>query len=61
MNYNKVEDNFFEAFEGKYVFYRLRQDILVKPFMLIFDYSDSESDDYFEMWILLVIILMVVN
>ena len=114
MNYDKVEDTFFEAFEGKYVralitgpteaivkraaydststpsavigrveggvegfldknetpdgrfgavvqywlggddkekfafelSYRLRQDVLVKPFTRIFDYSDSESDDY---------------
>ena len=29
--------------------YRLRQDILVKPFTRIFDYSDSESDEYIEM------------
>ena len=29
--------------------YRLRQDVLVKPFTRIFDYSDSESDDYIEM------------
>lgn len=117
MNYDKVEDTFFEAFEGKYVrvlitgptekivksaaydststpsavigrveggvegfldknetpdgrygavvqywlggddvdkfafelSYRLRQDILVKPFTRIFDWSDSEGDDYIEM------------
>ena len=117
MNYDKVEDTFFEAFEGKYVralitgpteeivkraaydststpsavigrveggvegvldnektpdgrfgavvqywlggadkekfefelYYSLRQDVLVKPFTRIFDYSDSESDDYIEM------------
>ena len=117
MNYDKVEDTFFEAFEGKYVralitgpneaivkraaydststpsavigrveggvegfldesqtpdnrfgavvqywlggddinkfafelSYRLRQDILVKPFTRIFDYSDSESKEYIEM------------
>jgi formylmethanofuran--tetrahydromethanopterin N-formyltransferase len=117
MNYDKVEDTFFEAFEGKYVralitgpterivrraaydststpssvigrveggvegfldgsktpdgrfgavvqywladdnvekfafelSYRLRQDILVKPFTRIFDYSDKESDDFIEM------------
>ena len=117
MNYDKVEDTFFEAFEGKYVralitgptekivksaaydststpsavigrveggvesfldkdetpdgrygavvqywlgdddkekfafelSYRLRQDILVKPFTRIFDYSETESDDYIEM------------
>ena len=29
--------------------YRLRQDILVKPFTRIFDYSDKESDEYIEM------------
>ena len=117
MSYEKVEDTFFEAFEGKYVralitgpnekivrraafdststpsavigrveggvegflsgdetpdgrpgavvqywlggddvkkfafelSYRLRQDILVKPFTRIFDYSDKESDEYIEM------------
>ncbi len=117
MNYDKVEDTFFEAFEGKYVralitgptkdivkraaydststpsavigrieggvegfldenqtpdgrfgavvqywlggddvdkfafelSYRLRQDILVKPFTRIFDWADDESDDYIEM------------
>ena len=117
MNYDKVEDTFFEAFEGKYVralitgptekivksaaydststpsavigrveggvemfldkdqtpdgrygavvqywlgdddtqkfsfelSYRLRQDILVKPFTRIFDYSDTDSEDYIEM------------
>lgn len=117
MNYDKVEDTFFEAFEGKYVralitgptekivksaaydststpsavigrveggvesfldkdktpdgrygavvqywlgdddtekfafelSYRLRQDILVKPFMRIFDYSDVDSDENIEM------------
>lgn len=117
MSYEKVEDTFFEAFEGKYVralitgpnekivrraafdststpsavigrveggvegflsgdetpdgrpgavvqywlggddvkkfafelSYRLRQDILVKPFTRIFDYSDNESDEYIEM------------
>ena len=117
MNYDKVEDTFFEAFEGKYVralitgptekivksaaydststpsavigrveggvesfldkdktpdgrygavvqywlgdddtekfafelSYRLRQDILVKPFTRIFDYSDVDSDENIEM------------
>ena len=117
MSYEKVEDTFFEAFEGKYVralitgpnekivrraafdststpsavigrveggvegflsgdetpdgrpgavvqywlggddvkkfafelSYRLRQDILVKPFTRIFDYSNKESDEYIEM------------
>lgn len=117
MSYEKVEDTFFEAFEGKYVralitgpnekivrraafdststpsavigrveggvegflsgdetpdgrpgavvqywlggddvkkfafelSCRLRQDILVKPFTRIFDYSDKESDEYIEM------------
>ena len=117
MSYEKVEDTFFEAFEGKYVralitgpnekivrraafdststpsavigrveggvegflsgdetpdgrpgavvqywlggddvkkfafelSYRLRQDILVKPFTRIFDYSDKESDEYIEL------------
>ena len=117
MNYDKVEDTFFEAFEGKYVralitgptkdivkraaydststpsavigrieggvegfldenqtpdgrfgavvqywlggddvdkfafelSYRLRQDILVKPFTRIFDWADDESDEYIEM------------
>lgn len=117
MSYEKVEDTFFEAFEGKYVralitgpnekivrraafdststpsavigrveggvegflsgdetpdgrpgavvqywlggddvkkfafelSYRLRQDILVKPFTRIFDYSDKESDEYIGM------------
>lgn len=117
MSYEKVEDTFFEAFEGKYVralitgpnekivrraafdststpsavigrveggvegflsgdetpdgrpgavvqywlggddvkkfafelSYRLRQDILVKPFTRIFDYSDKESDEYIVM------------
>ena len=29
--------------------YRLRQDVLVKPFTRIFDYSDSEGDEYIEM------------
>ncbi|MEE1156343.1 MAG: formylmethanofuran--tetrahydromethanopterin formyltransferase, partial [Methanobrevibacter sp.] len=117
MIYDKVEDTFFEAFEGKYVralitgpseeivkraaydststpsavigrveggvegflskdetpdgrfgavvqywlggddkekfafelSYRLRQDVLVKPFTRIFDYSESDGDDYIEM------------
>ena len=117
MNYDKVEDTFFEAFEGKYVralitgptkdivnraaydststpsavigrieggvegfldenqtpdgrfgavvqywlggddvdkfafelSYRLRQDILVKPFTRIFDWADDESEEYIEM------------
>ena len=117
MSYDKVEDTFFEAFEGRYIralitgpnekivkraaydststpsavigrveggvegfldesqtpdgrfgaivqywlggdnvdkfafelSYRLRQDVLVKPFTRIFDYSDSESEDYIEM------------
>ena len=117
MIYDKVEDTFFEAFEGKYVralitgptkdivkraaydststpsavigrieggvegfldenqtpdgrfgavvqywlggddvdkfafelSYRLRQDILVKPFTRIFDWADDESDEYIEM------------
>ena len=117
MDYDKVEDTFFEAFQGKYVralitgptekivkraaydststpsavigrveggvecfldesqtpdgrfgavvqywldgdnvekfafelSYRLRQDILVKPFTRIFDYSTSDSDDYIGM------------
>ena len=117
MNYDKVEDTFFEAFEGKYVralitgpteeivkraaydststpsavigrveggvegfldksetpdnrfgavvqywlggddvdkfafelSYRLRQDVLVKPFTRIFDYSNSDSEEYIEM------------
>ncbi|MBE6499138.1 MAG: formylmethanofuran--tetrahydromethanopterin N-formyltransferase [Methanobrevibacter thaueri] len=117
MNYDKVEDTFFEAFQGKYVralitgptesivkraaydststpsavigrveggvegflnpsqtpdnrfgaivqywlggddvekfafelSYRLRQDILVKPFTRIFDYSDKDSEEYIEM------------
>lgn len=29
--------------------YRLRQDVLVKPFTRIFDYSDKDSDEYIEM------------
>lgn len=29
--------------------YRLRQDILVKPFTRIFDYSDDDGDEYIEM------------
>lgn len=29
--------------------YRIRQDILVKPFMRVFDYPDEKSDDYIEM------------
>lgn len=29
--------------------YRIRQDILVKPFMKVFDYPDSQSDEYIEM------------
>lgn len=29
--------------------YRLRQDILVKPFTRVFDYADKVSDDYIEM------------
>lgn len=29
--------------------YRLRQDILVKPFTRIFDYSEAKSDEYIEM------------
>ena len=29
--------------------YRLRQDVLVKPFTRIFDYSDSEGDEFIEM------------
>ena len=117
MNYDNVEDTFFEAFEGKYVralitgptkeivkraaydststpsavigrveggvegfldenetpdgrygavvqywlggddvdkfafelSYRLRQDVLVKPFTRIFDYSNSNSNEYIEM------------
>ena len=117
MNYDRVEDTFFEAFEGKYVralitgpnenivtraaydststpsavigrveggveafldasqtpdgrfgavvqywlgggdvekfafelSYRLRQDVLVKPFTRIFDFSDKNSDEYIEM------------
>ena len=117
MNYDKVEDTFFEAFQGKYVralitgpnesivkraaydststpsavigrveggvegfldesqtpdgrfgavvqywlggddvekfafelSYRLRQDVLVKPFTRIFDWSDKKSDEYIEM------------
>ena len=117
MNYDKVEDTFFEAFQGKYVralitgptekivkraaydststpsavigrveggiegfldesetpdgrfgaivqywlggddvekfafelSYRLRQDVLVKPFTRIFDWSDKDSDEYIEM------------
>ena len=117
MDYDKVEDTFFEAFQGKYVralitgptekivkraaydststpsavigrveggvegfldksetpdgrygaivqywlggddvekfafelSYRLRQDVLVKPFTRIFDWSDKESDEYIEM------------
>lgn len=117
MNYDKIEDTYFEAFEGKYVralitgpnmeivrraaydststpsavigrveggvegflpksktpdgrygavvqywlggddkekfafelSYRLRQDILVKPFTRVFDYDDKVSEDYIEM------------
>lgn len=117
MNYDKIEDTYFEAFEGKYVralitgpnmeivrraaydststpsavigrveggvegflpksktpdgrygavvqywlggddkekfafelSYRLRQDILVKPFTRVFDYADNVSEDYIEM------------
>ena len=117
MNYDKVEDTFFEAFQGKYVralitgpnesivkraaydststpsavigrveggvegfldesqtpdgrfgavvqywlggddvekfafelSYRLRQDVLVKPFTRIFDWSDKKSNEYIEM------------
>ena len=29
--------------------YRIRQDILVKPFMRVFDYPDEKSDEYIEM------------